>query len=235
MDILRITEPILKYDSIDEYEHFEYEPITGTNLNNSGGDIRISVETQDLFTHPSESYLPIEGRLTKANGTAYAKADNVFLKNNALMHLFKNIKYQLSSQEIESVLHPGQATTMLGLLEYPDDFCKSQGLHQLWYMYTLRVAVAQNVGWNVRKLYIINNSDPKGTFSLRVPLKLIFGFCEGYNKVLYGMKQTLTLTRNDDEDAIFRANGVDAGRITLNKTYIPQPKELVAKKSLCQR
>ena len=73
MDILRNTDPIPKHDSIDEYEHFEYEPITGTNLNNSGGDIRISIETQDLFTHPSESYLLIEGRLTKADGTAYGR------------------------------------------------------------------------------------------------------------------------------------------------------------------
>ena len=68
--ILRITDPIPSDDSIDKYDHFEYEPVTGTNLNNSGGDIRIYIETQDLFTHPSESFLLIEGRLTKANGTA---------------------------------------------------------------------------------------------------------------------------------------------------------------------
>ena len=40
------------------------KPITGTNLNNPG-EIRINIETQDLFTHPSESYLIFEGRLTK--------------------------------------------------------------------------------------------------------------------------------------------------------------------------
>ena len=57
--ILRITDPILSDDSIDKYEHFEYEPVTGTNLNNSGGDIRIYIETQDLFMHPSESFLLI--------------------------------------------------------------------------------------------------------------------------------------------------------------------------------
>ena len=50
-----------------------------------------------------------------------------------MMYLFKNIKYQLSGQYIENVLHPGQATTMLGLLKYPDHFSKSQGLNQLWY------------------------------------------------------------------------------------------------------
>ena len=47
--ILKITDPIPSDDSIDKYEHFEYEPVTGTNLNNSGGDIRIYIETQDLF------------------------------------------------------------------------------------------------------------------------------------------------------------------------------------------
>ena len=42
-NILRITNPIPSNDSIDKYEHFEYGPITGTNLNNSGGDIRIDI------------------------------------------------------------------------------------------------------------------------------------------------------------------------------------------------
>ena len=100
--ILRITDPIPSDKSINKYEHFEYEPITATNLNNSGGDIRIIIETQDLFTHPSESFLLIEGRLTKAkliegrltkaNGTAYADADLVSLTNNAMVHIFKTIR-----------------------------------------------------------------------------------------------------------------------------------------------
>ena len=39
-------------ESIEEYEYPEYDPITGTNLHN-GGDIRISIESQDVFAHPS--------------------------------------------------------------------------------------------------------------------------------------------------------------------------------------
>ena len=64
--ILRITDPILKDDSIDKYEEFAYEPITGANLNSSGQDIRINIETQDIFTHPSESYLIIKRTITKS-------------------------------------------------------------------------------------------------------------------------------------------------------------------------
>ena len=85
---------------------------------------------------------------------------------------------------------------MLGLLKYPEDFSKFKGLSQLWYKDTTTQANAQNVGWNVRKLYIINNSNPKGTFSFRIPLKHIFGFCEDYDKVVYGLRHGLILTRN---------------------------------------
>ena len=228
MDILRFTEAPMTDESIEEYEHHEYEPITGTNLNNPG-EIRINIETQDLFTHPSESYLIIEGRLAKADGTAYADADNVTLTNNALMHLFSNIKYQLSSQEIESLFHPGQGTTMLGLLKYPDDFSKSQGLNQLWYKDTgVTASTTNNAGFKVRQSYIIQSPDPKGTFSFRVPLKHIFGFCEDYDKIVYGLKQTLTLVRKSDNDAIFRDDAAGAGKVILDKVSWFMPHVLPA-------
>ena len=127
------------------------------------------------------------------------------------MHLFKSIQYELSGQVIEKILYMGQANAMLGLLKYPDNFSKSQGLNQLWYKDTSTQPNTQNVGWNarVRVRYVINSADPKGTFSFRVPLKHIFGFCKDYDKVVYGLKHSLTLTRNNDEDAIFRADDVD--------------------------
>ena len=126
--ILRITDPILSDDSIDKYEDVEYEPVAGTNLNSSGADIRLTIETQDIFTHPSESFLIIEGQLIKGDGTLYDAANLITLTNNGIMHLFKRIRYDLSGQEIENIMNVGQATTMLGLLKYPDDFSKSKGL-----------------------------------------------------------------------------------------------------------
>ena len=66
-NILRITDPIISDDSIDKYEHVKYNPFVGVNLNS--GDIRINIETQDIFTHPSESFLLIEGQLIKVDDT----------------------------------------------------------------------------------------------------------------------------------------------------------------------
>ena len=123
-NILKFTDIPIIDKSIEEYEYHEYDPITGTNRNN-GGDIRMSIESQDVFTHPCESYLIFEGRLTKADGTAYANADEVALTNNAIIHFVSLIEYHLSNQLIESLNYRGQATTMRGLLKYPDDFSKA--------------------------------------------------------------------------------------------------------------
>ena len=216
--ILRITDSILNDDSIDKYEYFEYLPITGTNPNNIG-DIRINIESQDIFTHPSESFLLIEGRLTKVvDGSDYANADNISITNNAMMYLFRDIRYELSGHEIEKINYVGYATTMLGLLKYTEDFGRSKGLNQSWHIDTTTTANNRNRGFWDRHKHIFNNLDrDKGSFSFRIPLKHIFGFCEDYDKVVYGFKHTLSLTRTHDHDAIFRANGVDPGKITLDK------------------
>ena len=225
--ILRITDPILKDDSIDKYEEIEYGYVAGTNLNAPGQDIRLTIETQDIFTHPSESYLIIEGDLLRDdNGNRYTHDVLITLTNNGIMHLFKRIRYDLSGQEIENIMNVGQATTMLGLLKYPDDFSKSKGLNQLWYKDTTVNADNNNTGYSYRRYYILGETNPLGSFSFRIPLKHIFGFCEDYDKVVYGLKHTLTLTRNNDNDAIFKSNrqagnpAVDVvvdGRVVLKK------------------
>ena len=222
--ILRIMDPILSDTSIDRYEDVEYGPVAGTNLNSSGQDIRLIIEIQDIYTHPSESYLIIEGELKKNDNNRYANDDPIALTNNGIMHLFKRIQYNLSGQMIESIDNVGQATTMLGLLKYPDDFSKSKGLNQLWYKDTTDTAVlADNVGFKIRHDYIITNSQPKGSFSFKIPLKHIFGFCGDYDKVVYELQQNLTLTRNSDDEAIYRGannaagNPLVAGKIELSK------------------
>ena len=225
-DILQITEDIPVDDSIYEYEYKEYNPIAGTNLNR--GSIVITIESQDIYTHPAESFLIIEGRLIKlAVGPGGADvpydADTVIsLINNGMMYLFSDVRYHLASHEIEVLQNPGYATTILGMLKYPDDFNKSQGLNQLWVPDTPvadnNIANMENLGFKKRENHIINDSNPRGTFSFKIPLKHFLGFCEDYKKVIYGMQQRLTLTRSGNiQDSIFRVNAADEGRILIDK------------------
>src|SRR6218665_3939737 len=100
-DILRFTDAPLTGDVIDRYEWHEYEPVAKTSLN-SACEIRINIELQDLYSHPAESYMLFEGKLTRTNGDAYANANMVALANKGLMNLFSQLSYSLSNQEIET-------------------------------------------------------------------------------------------------------------------------------------
>ena len=224
-DILQITEDIPVDDSIYDYEYKEYNPIAGTDLNR--GSIVLTIESQDIYTHPAESFLVIDGHLRKsARDIAgrvqnYGNGDTVTLINNGMMYLFSDVRYHLASHEIEVLQNPGQATTMLGLLKYPDDFTKSQGLNQLWIPDTPiadnnTANKDNNEGFKKRFKYIINEPATPGTFNFKIPLKHFLGFCEDYKKILYGMQQRLTLTRSGNlNDPIFRDGG-DAGEIYIN-------------------
>ena len=134
------------------------------------------------------------------------------------MYLFSDVRFHLASHEIEVLQNPGQATTMLGLLKYPDDFTKSQGLNQLWLpdMGDGSHNIANNRGFELRHEHIIQSPNPKGSFEFKIPLKHFLGFCEDYKKILYGMQQKLTLTRTSDDNAIFR-NGAAVGKVHLER------------------
>ena len=228
-DILQITEDIPVDDSIYEYEYKEYNPITGTDLNR--GSIVITIEAQDIYTHPAESYLIVEGILGSVAApipavgyTLYDDAATVTLINNGIMYLFSDVRFHLASHEIEVLQNPGHASTMLGMLKYPDDFNNSQGLNQCWAPDTSTdnnniADKTNNNGFKKRFKYIISSlgDDDKGNFSFKIPLKHFLGFCEDYKKIIYGMQQRLTLTRTGDDNAIFRNAGTDPGKVKINK------------------
>ena len=226
-DILQITEDIPVDDSIYEYEYKEYNPIVGTDLNR--GSIVLTIESQDIYTHPAESFLVIEGELRRraraVDGAVqyYANDAVVTLINNAIMYLFSDVRFHLASHEIEVLQNPGHATTILGLLKYPDDFNKSFGMNQLWVKDentgAAEIRPAQdafNNGFVIRRDYIITSPNTNGKFSFKIPLKHFLGFCEDYKKILYGMQQKLTLTRTNDNNAIFRT-GADEGEVYLER------------------
>ena len=73
-------------------------------------------------------------------------------------------------------------------------------------------ATAYNNGFAARNAYLIQSHTVEGTFSFRIPLKHIFGFCEDYYRIVYGLKCRLTLVRKTDLDAIFRAAATHAGK-----------------------
>ena len=222
--ILDIQEKFIEGDAIKSYEYNEYLPTSGSNLN-TPGTISIHIESQDEFYHPRRSYLLVEGDIVKAaNSDRYGVANNdITLSNNGVMHLFSNVKYEISGQEIESVNNPGIAGVMMGAAKFPYDYANGVGLMQCWGADTDETQL-NDKGWNKRKDYIITKSDPKGSFSFIVELENVFGFVEDYDKVTYGMRQKLTLVRKDDNDALHKKGVTALGRVKLSKIAWMMPR-----------
>ncbi|XP_065683388.1 uncharacterized protein LOC136096147 [Hydra vulgaris] len=215
-DIFNISDKLRIDEEIKKYEEYEFTPSVNSNLNL--GEIRIFIENSDSLFHPHESYLEIEGRLVKADGTAYANTDAITLTHNGLLHLFERIEYRFYDSVVESVSYPGIATTMLGMLKYPNDYQQSKAMNQLWFKDNTATAdLVNNTGFSARQQFIIQKPTTKGLFELSIPLRHIFGFCDDYDKVFYGLKHELFLLRRNDDNAIFRAAGVAAGKVNITR------------------
>ena len=236
--IYQWPERVLIDESTEEYEYFEYSPVSETiETLNGSGEIRISIDSLSSFLHPAKSKLYIEGQIKRVdNGGAFGNDANVTLANNGIAFLFSQVKYSISSQTVEDIVDPGIASTMLGLLRYSDDFSKSEGLLQCWYKDgDTRDTTDENIGRKTRKklLYGTTPDAQKGRFSFSIPLKHFFWFCEDYDKVIYGVTHALSLFRQADDTALHRAaNRVGAGnadvaaKIEINKIKwrVPQVK-----------
>ena len=68
-----------------------------------------------------------------------------------------------------------------------------------------------------RHAYLMQSPTVKGTFSFRIPMKHIFGFCEDYAKIMYGLMHSLTLVWKTDDDVIFNAAAAGAEKVSLDK------------------
>ena len=259
-EMLDINEPHHFDESISAMDFFEYTPQNQSNNNTPGLQISMIINNQDIYTLPSKSYISVKGQLRRlGNNNAFTADDEISLINNAMMYLFTGMKYELGNTTVESINHPGQTTSMIGYLSYPDDFSKSAGLTCCWSKdtnasadsakysasaaapaagYTPEENANYNEGFAIRKGHIFS-SDPLGCFEFHIPLTHIFGFAE-YKKVIYGMKHTLTLTRGSDTAAIYRNATAADGKVDITNIswHMPQiqmiPEYLAAMRKLIE-
>jgi hypothetical protein len=260
-EMLDINEPHLYDESISSMNFYEYTPQTQANNNTAGHQIRMIINNQDIYTLPSKSYISIKGQIRRLdNNNAYVVANEITLINNAMMYLFTGIKYELGNTTIETINYPGQTTSMIGYLSYPDDFSTSAGLSCCWskdtsdnansakYATSGEAPVAgytptdnpnYNQGFAIRKGHLFG-STPLGCFEFHIPLSHIFGFAE-YKKVIYGMKHTLTLTRGSDTAALFRNAAAEDGKVDIKNIswHMPQiqmtPEYLTGMRSIIEQ
>lgn len=183
--VLNVTENVYFDDSIIDIEWHSHSPYTSNTFQNSD-EIRIPVHQQDIYTLPSKSFLVIEGNITKK--TDNSADSTTCLINNAMAYLFDEIRYEISNIEIDRVKNVGITTTIKNILSAkPGD--------TNW---------MENACWN---LPTTDAFTARSKFSFCIPLRLLLGFAEDYQKILLNVKQELVLLRSaTDKNAVLQAS-----------------------------
>lgn len=178
MDILDIRSGPTFDETLWEKEYHTHTPYASSKLKNND-EIRIPIQQQDVYTLPSESYLYIEGKVTKKDGT---NGTTIPFINNPMAFLFEEIRYELSGIIIDSTKKVGITSTLKGMVSFtPNE------INQL-----------KTSGWIQPGLNSVAPSSD-GYFDFCVPLKMLLGFAEDYKRILINTKQELVLLRSSTD------------------------------------
>jgi len=243
-DILDLGEEPLRSTAIEHVDYIEYL----TNAPNQLSNIELLVRNQDQWTLPCEAFLQIKGRLTKADGTTpYAAADDATMANT-LMGLFTAVRLVANGVEVEAInQYVDVAALIQGFALFSRDFSETTAGGQWWYRDTADSTDAAptvvtsvydagppivvtststanpnfNKGFAARKALTAASN---GYFSARIPLSALFGFCRDVRKMMYGVQWQLFLQRAvADGDAVVRAAGTDAAKVTISRLSLWMP------------
>lgn len=176
-EILNVGGSVRNDDSIVKKEYHTYTPYTQAYGNND--EIRINIQSQDLYILPSESYILLEvyTTFTRAAGAA---ANAVTFVNNFASFFFSEIRYELNGVEIDRCKNPGITANMKRYAAHRLD-----NLFQMHQIYE-NTTVAEN-----------------RTYRFIVPLSGILGFADDYNKILMNAKHELILVRSRNDTNVY--------------------------------
>lgn len=192
---LDVSAPYVNETPIQEMFMHSFLPFSNSALNN-GDEIRIAIQNRDSYTLPSDSFIYIEGSITKP---ADMKTE-VNIAHNGLTSLFNEMKYEINSVEVQRVKKPGVCSIMKGYCSYtPAD-----------------INFLQNAAWDD----VNNNKNfvKDGSFSGCIPLKHVFGFCEDYNRILINCNQQLILNRSMSDLSSLKFTEVVGESVALEST-----------------
>lgn len=194
--ILDVTQKVVVDNTIADVQYHSYQAYIASKFNHND-EIRIPIQELDTYTLPCESYLYIEGKLTKHDGTP---TTTIKFINNAIAYLFREIRYELNGVTIDLVRNVGLTSTLKGYLSYNSN----------------ESVKLQNAGWFPKTDCL--KVDVHGNFNVCLPLKMIMGFFEDYRKIILNMKQELVIIRsNNDIDAVVAENDTENPKIDFEK------------------
>ena len=216
------------YPETNKYDYTKWYTTTGLTDGAEYMTVRFDVRQDNLLLHWAEAYLELKGQLVKkTNGQKYADTELITLIHNAVPHMFSNVKLSLGTTTVENVDNPGHVSSMIYDVLLPRSTAKCGGLQFCWFPDQAGdTDTAKNKGFSIRHDYIMKAAAESGTFKLRLPLRMLFGFMENF-VALKGYPVEIELVRGPDFPAIYRkASGVGAaleGKLKFSEILLNVP------------
>ncbi|XP_071055502.1 uncharacterized protein [Onthophagus taurus] len=204
MSILNVSDKVEFDNSLVRIQYHNHLPYSSNSFNNSD-EIRIAIQQQDVYTLPSQSFIYVQGKLLKDDGTVDKDSK---LSVNPIAHMFSEVRFECGGNVIDRVRNPGIASTLKNLCS----LTRSEYYH------------ASNAGFEYPNVKVNENT---GHFDFCVPLKYFLGFAEDYNKILINLRQELVLVRSNSDKNVIESllpNVI----ITINKIVWKVPHVSVA-------
>lgn len=191
-DFLDIKSTVTSDDTVTRVQYHSYNPYT-TSFNKND-EIRITIQQQDLYVLPHDSFIYIEARIQKRVAADVRELPQVV--NAYGSFLFDEIRYELNGFEIDRCKNVGITTLMKGL----PSFISNDQHH-------LNIAT-----WNAGDL-----KAKEGSFCMCLPLNQIFGFAEDYKKIIMNAKHELIIVRSRSDINCFIGAAHDLLDINVTK------------------
>lgn len=171
MDILSVGNKPYHDDSIIKQQYHSYSPYTTSFENND--EIRIAIQSQDLYVLPSESYIFLEVEVSRKEGTQHENVAATWGTNYASF-LFNEVRYELNGTEIDRTKNVGLSSILKMCVAIQESDCQ-----------TAQIMVTY-----------VNKTIEMRTYQFIIPLKQMLGFCDDYRKIIMNAKHELILIRN---------------------------------------
>ncbi|KAL4153325.1 hypothetical protein QTP88_001158 [Uroleucon formosanum] len=159
---------------ITQIDYHSFLPYSTSVLSNND-EVRIALHNTESYTLPCESYIYIEGTITKP----VEITDEIRFINNGLAFLFSEMKYEINSTQIQKLVNPGITTTLKGYCSYNKT----------------NIISHHNAAWDSDLKNVNKDFIDSGNFNGCINLKDLFGFCEDYKRILINCNQQLILNR----------------------------------------
>ena len=196
---------ILKCDFI------RYSPSEMSTINTANFQIHINIPREDSLISLLNSYIDLNFDVVHGvNNDRYADNNEFRLVNMGPVALFSNYKLTTSSgKHLEEVSHAHIVSLLYKLIT------TAKGCDDL--------SIGFDRDRTRRGKELTDNKNVKGKYHVRIYLKDVFGFAEHQEKATYGLGYKLTLTRNNDNAVLNKANATPDGKVKINaiEWYVP--------------